>query len=126
VAAGALATARCGHAVACDDVGSGRRFSTEARCFEEVRESVRHDLTPCALQGIDQATLAGCERRLREESCTPLSTLSRMLACRPQTLCVAPTAPHDSPEFTGEDVYGSLEPGSPRSDDVTALRASMR
>jgi hypothetical protein len=127
VAAGALATARCTHAMTCNEVGSGKRFSSEGICFEEVRDSLHHDLSSCAPLSVDPGNLAGCERRLRDESCAPLSTLSRMMACRPQTLCVAPSTPGDGPEFTGEDVYGSLEPAPrPSGAALTAFRASTR
>lgn len=105
-----LAVSRCDHDNTCSDVGSGRRYASVAECASQVQQSSRQDLARCAT-GIEPRRLAACERKLRAESCRPLSTLSRMLACRAESLCASPPAPEDDqPSFTSEDVYGMYEP----------------
>lgn len=105
-----LAISRCDHDNTCSDVGSGRRYASVAECAAQVQQSSRQDLARCST-GIEPRRLAACERRLRAESCRPLSTLSRMIACRTETLCANPPAPEDDqPSFTSEDVYGMVSP----------------
>lgn len=109
-AATELAVSRCDHDAACSDVGTGRRYSTTAECAAQVQQSTRQDLARCSA-GIEPRRLAACERRLRAESCRPLSTLSRMLACRAEALCAgAPSPDQEQPSFTSEDVYGFYSP----------------
>ncbi|HEX8794746.1 MAG TPA: DUF6184 family natural product biosynthesis lipoprotein [Polyangiaceae bacterium] len=104
-----LAISRCDHDNTCSDVGSGRRYASVADCAAQVQESSRQELARC-LTGIEPRRLAACERRLRAESCRPLSTLSRMIACRAETLCASsPTPEDDQPSFTSEDVYGMYD-----------------
>lgn len=105
-----LAISRCDHDNTCSDVGSGRRYASVAECAAQVQQSSRQELARCST-GIEPRRLAACERRLRTESCRPLSTLARMIACRAETLCASPPAPEDDqPSFTSEDVYGMLSP----------------
>ncbi len=109
-----LAVSRCDHDNTCSDVGAGRRYATVADCAAQVQRSTRQDLARCST-GIEPRRLAACEHRLRAESCRPLSTLSRMLACRAESLCATPPAPEDDqPSFTSEDVYGMYSP-APRT-----------
>jgi hypothetical protein len=105
-----LAMSRCDHDNTCSDVGTGRRYASVAECTAQVQQSSRQDLARCST-GIEPGRLAACERRLRGESCRPLSTLTRMLACRPQALCAGPPSPdQEQPSFTSEDVYGMYSP----------------
>lgn len=102
----ALAGARCDHEAVCSDVGNGHSYTTRDVCVEQVQQSVLHDLGRCSI-GVDPHKLTVCESLLRNESCHPLSTLSRMIACRTEALCVAPPTPGSTdPSFTSEDVYG--------------------
>lgn len=105
-----LAGSRCAHASACGDVGAGRPYASASDCTVQMQQSTKQDLARCSA-GIDPARLAGCERRLHAESCRPLSTLSRMLACRADAVCANPLGPgSDQPSFTSEDVYGMYTP----------------
>jgi hypothetical protein len=107
-----LAASRCDHASTCSDVGVGRPFATVADCDAQVQQSTKQDLARCTA-GVEPRRLAACERRLTAESCRPLSTLSRMLACRAESLCANPLNPGDEqPSFTSEDVYGMNTPPS--------------
>jgi hypothetical protein len=101
-AARAIANARCDHDVACGAVGAGRTYAARDQCASELLRSAELDLSsqPCS-EGLAAGRVADCAGRLRQESCHPLSTLSRMYACRPAALCVETTQ-----VFTSEDVYG--------------------
>jgi hypothetical protein len=102
-AAGQIADARCDHELACEAVGGGHAYSARDQCASEFFRSTQADLAaqPCT-NGIAARRVADCAGRLRQESCHPLSTLSRMYACRPAALCL----PAATTEFTTEDVYG--------------------
>lgn len=117
-AATQLAATRCDHDAACSNVGAGRPYATVAECAAQVQQSTTQELARCSA-GVEPRRLAACERRLQAESCRPLSTLSRMLACRPETLCASPSAaPGDEqPSFTSEDVYGMSSPASTLSQE---------
>jgi hypothetical protein len=97
-----IASARCDHEVACGAVGAGRSYAARDECATELLRSAQADLAanPCAV-GIEARLLQDCTSRLRAESCHPLSTLTRMYACRPTGLCM-----HTSTEFSSFDVYG--------------------
>jgi hypothetical protein len=97
-----IANARCDHEVACGAVGAGRTYAARDECASELLRSAQEDLAakPCTV-GIAARLVDDCTARLRVESCHPLSTLTRMYACRPTGLCLQTTT-----EFTSSDVYG--------------------
>jgi hypothetical protein len=115
-----LAGARCDHEAACNAVGTGHSNATRDVCVEQVGRSVGRDLDRCVM-GIDPRRLRVCEKLLRNESCYPLSTLSRMIACRADSLCIAPPTPGGTePSFSTEDVYG-MDTGSTGSTTTSAI-----
>lgn len=101
-AASHIADARCDHELACGAVGAGRAFATREECASELLRSAQADLAAnhCTA-GIAARLLDDCAAKLRVESCHPLSTLTRMYACRPAGLCLQTTT-----EFSSSDVYG--------------------
>jgi hypothetical protein len=101
-AASHIANARCDHELACGGVGTGRSYATRDECASELLRSAQVDLAAnrCTV-GIAAQLVDDCAARLRVESCHPLSTLTRMYACRPAGLCIQTTT-----EFTSSDVYG--------------------
>jgi hypothetical protein len=102
-AASAIAAARCDHENACNQIGNGRAYTTADACMAELTASAMADLKthPCP-SGIDSNVVAKCAGMLKQESCHPLSMLSRMYTCRPANLCVQA----DTVRFTEEDIYG--------------------
>lgn len=91
-AASQIAGARCDHEVACGTVGTGRTYAGRDECEGELLRSAETDLgTRACAGGIAARLVDDCASRLRQESCHPLSTLSRMSACRPVALCVQTT-----------------------------------
>jgi hypothetical protein len=85
---------RCDHEVQCGNVGDGRNYSSLDGCLAEMTRSADADLSPSACpDGVDAARLAECVRQFRRESCKPLATLTRMLACSPSSMCPAPSEP---------------------------------
>jgi hypothetical protein len=101
-AADIIAQSRCAHENACGGVGADRPFATEAACKDELQRSAETDLSrkPC-VSGLDPDRVGACASALRDESCHPLSTLSRMYACRVASLC----RNLDTETFTTEDAY---------------------
>jgi hypothetical protein len=101
-AASEIANARCDHEVACGAVGVGRAYAARDQCASELRQSAKADLAIQACPtGIAARFVDDCTGKLRKESCHPLSTLSRMYACRPAALCLQMTR-----TFTTEEIYG--------------------
>ncbi len=102
VAASQLADARCNHELACGTIGDGRTYPARNACMRENLLSVQADLAAHACpSGIATKRIDDCTGRLRQESCHPLSLLSRMYACRPAALCLQTTSIH-----TFDDAYG--------------------
>jgi hypothetical protein len=101
-AASQLAAARCDHELACGTIGDGRAYPARDACTSENLRSVQADLASHACpSGIAAKRIDDCTGRLRQESCHPLSLLSRMYACRPAALCLQTTR-----VYTVEDAYG--------------------
>jgi hypothetical protein len=102
-AASAIAAARCDHENACNQIGNGHAYATADACVADFAASTTADLKahPCA-SGIDSNVVAKCASMLKQESCHPLSMLSRMYTCRPANLCVRA----DTVRLTEEDIYG--------------------
>lgn len=102
VAASQLADARCNHELACGTIGDGRAYPARNACMSENLLSVQADLAAHACpSGLGAKRIDDCTGLLRQESCHPLSLLSRMYACRPDALCLQPTR-----VYTVEDAYG--------------------
>ncbi len=96
-----IAHARCDHESACGTVGAGRTYPDHDQCASELLRSAQIDLaTQACPAGIAARRVEDCAGRLRHESCHPLSTLSRMYACRPAALCL-----DTSRQFSTEEVY---------------------
>jgi hypothetical protein len=90
IAAQSIAVARCDHEQTCDNVGSGRAYTSRNACVDVLREKTRDELrtTECPA-GIDETQLEKCLGEIREEKCrNPLDTVTRLSACRQTGLCV--------------------------------------
>lgn len=92
-AAGVLAEASCEHESSCEGIGPSRHYPTVAACAEDFGQTAQNDFErhPCRA-GINARHLEACADMLRDESCHPLSTLSRMHACRLAAICNRPPA----------------------------------
>jgi hypothetical protein len=85
-----VAAARCDREARCDRVGGGEKYGTRRDCLSDVRRDDRLDLTGDACPGgISAKGLDGCLQSIRSEDCSnPLTTVTRLTACRAGNLCL--------------------------------------
>ena len=85
-----LTSARCDREVACNSVGTGRKFADRDACTRELGHDAQATLRAeeCP-RGIDDSKLSTCLSDVRSERCAnPLDTIDRLLSCRRAPLCL--------------------------------------
>ena len=95
-AVGRIVGARCARELACNNVGSDRRFASQDVCSQSLRIDMKDDLnaSDCP-QGVDQKELEGCLAEIKSESCNnPIDKIERLAACRTSDLCLKTRAPN--------------------------------
>lgn len=89
-AIGRLARARCDHATACNDVGTGRAWGSQESCVVEQRDQARADVASLGCRrGVDRTQLATCLISIRLQGCDARGVgLDEVPECRTTALCV--------------------------------------
>ena len=84
-----ITSARCDHALSCNDVGAGKKFGTRDACVNERGHDERASLRASECPGgIDQQALEECLRDIHKEKCdNPFDSITRIAACRTGVLC---------------------------------------
>ncbi len=85
----AITASRCQRETRCENVGSGRKYSSETDCLQTVRADWRDDLNAreCP-EGVDQGQLDECLAKVRSEDCNaPFDTLARVTECTANQIC---------------------------------------
>lgn len=85
-----MVEARCDRAVACEEVGAGKRYPTKERCKEEVRPSLAAAIgqTACP-RGLREDRVDACVSEVRGTNCTvPGESIGQLAVCRESALCV--------------------------------------
>lgn len=85
-----IADARCAHDQKCNNVGQGQKFASLDVCKQQRSSDTSNDLnaTNCP-RGLDQDAINRCMNAIQNEPCsTSLDTLSRVVDCRTDALCM--------------------------------------
>jgi hypothetical protein len=88
-AAWELATARCKHAVACNEIGGNRDYASNEVCMTANRGKAENDLRSADCpNGVNSQRLQACLSEIASESCSGVgSGFERMMSCRTGSLC---------------------------------------
>jgi hypothetical protein len=84
-----IASARCKHAAACNEVGGDRTYANMDACMSKMRGDAENDLraSNCP-KGVNDARLRSCVAEINAEACSGIgSGLSRGVACKTSALC---------------------------------------
>jgi hypothetical protein len=88
-ATASLTQSRCSREQRCENIGSGKKYSSFADCEAEIGDDWRQDLSvrECT-RGVDQAQLDECLSEVRNEDCgNPFDSLGRIAACTQAQIC---------------------------------------
>ena len=84
-----ITAAECDHEVQCNNVGQNKAYKTLDDCIAKTQREKRKGINDkVCTGGINQGNLNGCVQALRSEECgNPISALSRLEACKTDSIC---------------------------------------
>jgi Family of unknown function (DUF6184) len=88
-AAEAIAESRCKRESRCENVGDGKKFSSNTDCQDRIRADWKEDLNSreCP-KGVHQDQLDECLTAIAQESCdSPFDSLERISECMANQIC---------------------------------------
>jgi hypothetical protein len=86
----AITSSRCKRESHCENVGAGKKFSSDQDCVDSIRAEWKEDLNAreCP-HGVNQEQLDECLTAIRDEGCSsPLDKLERVSACTVSQICL--------------------------------------
>ena len=88
-AANSIADSRCKREARCENVGDGKKFSSDTDCVDRIRAEWKEDLNAreCP-KGVHDAQLDECLHAIVQEDCgSPLDSLQRIGECTTAQIC---------------------------------------
>ncbi len=82
-----LTDTRCKREVACNNIGSGKKYNDEPACRREVRQNVHSDFRQSECHVVLTDKLQSCIDEIQAEKCGSAFDFARMNACRKGNLC---------------------------------------
>ena len=84
-----IATARCKHASACNEIGGNRSYASMDACMSKNRGDAQDNLRAANCpHGVDSARLDSCLSSIGSEACSGIgSGFNRSMACRTSEVC---------------------------------------
>ncbi|HTM43972.1 MAG TPA: DUF6184 family natural product biosynthesis lipoprotein [Polyangiaceae bacterium] len=88
-AASSLTQSRCMREQRCNNIGSGKKYSSFGDCEAVIGNDWRDDLNARECSGgVDQQQLDECMTRIKNEDCgNPFESLARIAACTQSQIC---------------------------------------
>ena len=89
-AADSIAEARCAREQRCENVGDGKKYSSQTDCMARIRSDWKDDLNARECPGgVNQTELNECIGAIRAEECSsPFDTLDRVTECTAAAICM--------------------------------------
>jgi hypothetical protein len=82
-----ITAARCTREVACNNIGTGKKWVDDSSCHREVRQNVHADFRRTECRYVLTDKLQSCIDAIRDEKCDAVLDLTRMNACRKSAIC---------------------------------------
>ncbi len=82
-----ITEARCTRELACGDVGTGKHWADLASCRDELGRDMDKALAASQCKAPVADHVESCISVVRTTSCDNVSSINRIEACRPKTLC---------------------------------------
>ena len=82
-----IAGARCAREIACNNVGSGKKWSDVGACRREMRQTIHGDYRQSECRVVSATELQSCISAIRDEKCDAVFDMTRVNACRKGNIC---------------------------------------
>ena len=82
-----IAAARCARELACNNIGTGKKWTDDAACRREARQNLHADLRPSECHVVLTSKVQQCVEAIQNEKCDSMLDFSLMAACRNGAIC---------------------------------------